>query len=1009
LVGRHDRQRAGELLRTFKGLDRELRDPEKERYAEMGRYAEVIGRDSAYRARGTYGPIPLFGPHSSFKVNLKKGVRWAEARDLGSGPAGDLRRKVRERFGATLVALDYNRDGKPDLFLVGAVVENGQVRDLLLRNDGDGLFTDVTGEAGLDQPRAALGCCVADFDNDGYPDLFLTGIGGIWLFRNGGPAQKNRFDDVTAKAGLDKIKSVCLGACFLDLDHDGDLDLVIAQYAGSVDEALHVLAGKNVEPSSGSLQVYLNVGEARPVLETQDPPPLNPAFKRLKAAWLDKPGPVVGMAATDLQRDGTVDLVVLGDRIAGEAMLNNRLLRFQRAPLPHGLAEPRLWNGVLVLDANHDGRSDLFAIGPDQKPAFLLSRAASRDEQDLNKRFETGPTNSPPLRQAQAFDLDYDGWTDIVGLSTQGQPVLLHNEGGKLVFIPEGLGSDKDWPTDLLAVTALNFDDGKHASLLVWSEKGGLQARRNLGNTNQALKLELTGHRRVEGKGTTVRCNADGIGVWVVAQTSDFRTGAENTTLCAGLGQSRQPLVLGLGPHSQAEVVRMRWPDNCWQAEMNKPACHVVRVEETNRKGDSCPLLFAWDGQRFGFVADFLGAGVLGEALPTGGCRQPRPEESVKIEAHQLVPKDGFYVLKVAEPMDEVTYLDRLQLVVVDHPAGIRVYPEERFVDGPPYPSQELRAFRAAGEVYPVRARDHKGRDVTATLRHWDRDTVSGFARRTWAGFAEEHWIELDFGDRLAHFGSRDRLMLCLAGWTDYPYPDSIWAAEQAGIPLVTPVLERRGDDGRWHTVISEAGFPAGLPRMILLDVTGKLGGKGCVLRLRTNMQIFWDQVFVAPVLENEFRATPLEVSKAILEERGCMKEYSPDGREPLLYDYHRLERVPVNVQSGRLTRLGPVADLLRARDDRFVIFGPGDEITVHFDARGLPPLLTGWKRSFVLRTAGYCKGCGIFTLTGDTVEPLPFQKMRSFPYEPGQPYPRTPRHEEYLRQYNTRLVGAIR
>ena len=111
---------------------------------------------------------------------------------------------------------------------------------------------------------------------------------------------------------------------------------------------------------------------------------------------------------------------------------------------------------------------------------------------------------------------------------------------------------------------------------------------------------------------------------------------------------------------------------------------------------------------------------------------------------------------------------------------------------------------------------DHRVKDVTQALAKWDRQTVDDFAQRSWLGYAEEHWVELDFGDRLAKFKPDDRLILCLAGWTDYPYPESIWAATQAGILLLPPTLERLDDKGRWQTVIADAGFPAGLPRRAL-------------------------------------------------------------------------------------------------------------------------------------------------------------------------------------------------
>ena len=157
-----------------------------------------------------------------------------------------------------MVLLDYNRDGKLDVFMVGAVVEKGKVRDLLLRNDGDNHFTDVTAEAGLAGDRPSLGCAVADYDNDGFPDLLITGAGVQKLFRNTGAG---RFEDATAKAGLDKVTTVCLGAGWADVDQDGDLDLILSQYAKTPEKALAQLRGKT-EGGPG-LAVFLNVARRR--------------------------------------------------------------------------------------------------------------------------------------------------------------------------------------------------------------------------------------------------------------------------------------------------------------------------------------------------------------------------------------------------------------------------------------------------------------------------------------------------------------------------------------------------------------------------------------------------------------------------------------------------------------------------------------------------------------------------------------------------------------------------
>ena len=273
---------------------------------------------------------------------------------------------------------------------------------------------------------------------------------------------------------------------------------------------------------------------------------------------------------------------------------------------------------------------------------------------------------------------------------------------------------------------------------------------------------------------------------------------------------------------THADVIQIRWPDNTRQAEFGQAAAQVVRIEESNRKPTSCPILFAWDGNRFGFITDFLGAGSLGERQPDGTCRPPRPEESVKIEPQQLRPRDGKYVLKFSEPMDEVTYLDRLQLVVLDHPTDVRVYPDERLATADPGPTQELLAFRS--EIFPVRAHDHRGRDLTKTLHKRDRITASDFARRSWMGFAEEHWVELDFGDRLSQFGPKDRLIFALPAGPITPTPNR---SGRGTSRVAMQPRARAQENGRWE-VLAEMAF-RGMPRMTTFEVTGKLTGPQCV------------------------------------------------------------------------------------------------------------------------------------------------------------------------------------
>jgi hypothetical protein len=425
-----------------------------------------------------------------------------------------------------------------------------------------------------------------------------------------------------------------------------------------------------------------------------------------------------------------------------------------------------------------------------------------------------------------------------------------------------------------------------------------------------------------------------------------------------------------MGKHQKAEALRVRWPDNVVQAELDVATGAPYKLVETNRKGTSCPVLMVWDGERFVFVTDFLGAGALGESGPDGSVRPPRGEESVKIEPGLLVPKGGEYLLKIAEPMDEVLYLDHLQLAVVDHPAGSTVFPDERFVFSGPQPTQKLLAF--AKQFRPTKATDHKGRDVTERVTKRDRKAVDGFAVRSWLGYAEDHSLTLEFGD----LPKAGRWHLVLAGWTEYPYPESMYAATRAGIELHPPVLEQfDAKADKWVTVC-DLGFPAGLPRVMTRELPAAPTGK---LRIRTNMQVFWDDIYLAPASDPE-TVTTLDVTRADLAARGFMQEVYPDGRPPVAYDDAKTEPVATTKWKGKLTKLGDVTDLLTKFDDRFVLCGPGDEITVRFDATKLPELKPGWKRSFVLKSQGYCKDTSTTTVTGGTVGPLPFRGMPNYP-----------------------------
>jgi hypothetical protein len=173
-------------------------------------------------------------------------------------------------------------------------------------------------------------------------------------------------------------------------------------------------------------------------------------------------------------------------------------------------------------------------------------------------------------------------------------------------------------------------------------------------------------------------------------------------------------------------------------------------------------------------------------------------------------------------------------------------------------------------------------------------------------------------------------------------------------------------------------------------------------------MRIYWDQILVASAdARSAPRVTRLDPSEARLRWRGFSAETTPDGREPFTYDYQRVSTTMTwKALAGRYTREGDVRPLLRRVDDMFVVSRPGDDIALSFDARAVPPLPAGWTRTFLLYAHGYSKEMNPRSASPDTVMPLPFRAMTTYPYGPDEHYPETQAHREYLARYNTRIVN---
>ena len=860
---------------------------------------------------------------------------------------------------------DLSGDGLVDLVLT-AQRKDGAGRLILLHSTPNGEFADATTHAGLSSASDPLSCALGDFDNDEVTDLAVACAGGARLFRGKGGGT---FTDVTDACGLGAGPVPSRVVLLLDADHDGDLDLFVG---GPTNQ----LWNNNTDGS----------------------------FTNIAA----RAGVAVGSATTvavlpgDLDGDRDADLVLLREGQPA-VLLNNELLgRYRVAEL--GVAVRGDLGGVLQ-DFNGDGLLDLLALGG--SPAalqFALGDGHGRFQRDpAFDQCARAAASWGNLRGIRAVDLDLDGDLDIAVFGTDGH--LLLNDGAGRFVLPT-----KVWPTpgetEVVGAELLNLK-GDLVPDLLQVERGPKHqitlARTTLRPLSTAVGLAPTGMR---GRDKRTRSPASGYGVTLTCRTGWREQKLTYTGLAGGPNQSALPAVLGVNGASRADYVQLQWPDGVAQMEMALAAGQTHRVAELQRKISSCPVLFAWNGQRFEFVTDFAGVGGLGYFVAPGEFGQPQPLEHVKIESNQLRPRYGSYELRVTEPMEETAYVDRLELRAIDHPAGWLVYPDERaFAAGPP-PTRELLVVERP--IFPARARTPEGRDCLDRLLRIDREYAYDPPRdRRFIGFCREHSLELDFGDRLAGLKAEDRVFLFIAGFIEYPYSQTVYAAAQARVTWQAIRVEQQTEDGAWQTIVPGGGWPGGMGRVFTLNLSGRSWGSNARLRLTTNLEVSYDQVFVGRHAgPDPVKVQSVPLAEAHLRRVGFAREYSPDGRMPLIYDYEGVDATaPFHVLKGAYTRYGPVKELLAEFDDRFVLVGPGDEIALEFDARKLTATPEGMTRSFILVSHAWCKDMDLYTATPQTLEPLPFSTMSKYPYPDGEAYPDTPGHREYRAAYNTRAL----
>src|ERR1700735_5620464 len=836
-----DVDHAREHLKKFQYITQnKIGAPMSLAYGEQGQYSRAVESPSAVLK----APAPI--KVRFVNVTAQAGIVLGATTNEKMGGDGGL--------GAGGCFIDYDGDGKLDVFLSDMGARGGIG---LYRNLGGGRFEDVTQKAGLDPDMHAVGCTAGDYDNDGMTDLAFTSGGRIFLLHN---EKDGRFKDVTQSAGI-KHDDLAIGLTFIDYDHDVDLELYVTRALNKAPQPPH---GYSAVEGTGWGEMWRNDG--------------NGTFTEVtESLGLSGIGPSFGAVGTDYNNDRAIDLVATGLG-AGTIFENPREGKFPvRRPWPKDRSEITL--GVAVLDFDKDSWMDL-AFTHMGEPGITLWRNNHGKTFD---RVALPETNWVRAYGVAAIDYDNDGWVDLVAVGEtkegKGEVRLFRNLGADgFKDVTADVGLDKIQLKEPRAIITGDYDGDGATDLLITQNHGPAVLLRNEGgNQNHWLRLSLKG----------LADNKSAIGTKVEVFAGGNRQKFEVAGSNGYLGQNSPYLTVGLGDSKEADIVRMLWPTGVLQDEINAAGDKEQKFLEIDRRGSSCPTLFVWNGERYQFVADMLGAGVVGHWVGPGQRDIPRPVEYIKIDrnairahpdAHSSTGagqdfshnrgevRHSSLSFRFMEPLEEAVYLDQVRLLAVDHPAEVEVYPNEYFASNPPYPEFEVVVSRDAKP--PAGAWDEHGHNVLPDLLA--HRYFGDFALTQFQGFAKPHSLTLDLGE--AYRGGP--LWLLLHGEVEYFSANSMYAASQAGVQAISPYVEALVGN-KWKRVIDDMGFPAGGPRTMTADLTGKLPPGTRKIRITTNLQVYGDSILIDRTAQdsrdNALRPhlTPVPLVRADLEFHG--------------------------------------------------------------------------------------------------------------------------------------------
>lgn len=855
---------------------------------------------------------------------------------------------------------DFDLDGRLDLCLL----ESGRVVVLSRAPTGEDWLpiasADVSGEwrgmllidvdddrvaplAASNEQSARVECHRADLD------VVLFGANGLQVLLNTADQDSGQRSLTSVDAFGDTPMQDVRSCLPLDADMDGDLDLLVS--------------------GGGGVQLLSNRGNA--------------SFRVRDDSILGLPEGMLIASATAVDFDRDVDLDVLFAAADGSLNMLENLrhgnLRWREMVLSGPAIQDA--SAVDVVDCDGNVSWDVVTGSPSSLNLDLTRTVVRGDVQPVEKHELHVASN-----HLTVADFDNDSLDEILCWSDSEVTLVDCALDGELSPFN---GTDLGPPADVQVVDVDygDIDDDGDLDVVVLTQNGVEFFNNALDPPSGWIDIALVAEQADEERGiSSKRVNHYGLGSLI-----EMKVGSAYREQIV-----RRPRThFGLDSLGDVDVLRVVWtngvPSNLLQPEPNQAICEVQTL------GTSCPYLYTWNGDRHVFVTDLCWAAPLGLRDSQGQVVPHRDWEYVRIDGRMLVPEDGLYRLQVTEELWEATYFDQVRLVAIDHPADISIYSNEKV--GPP----EMAEYRIHTVREPqslVSARDQRGRDVLAEIAAPDDVYLRLQDDRIAQGYTDETYLELELGE----LREPRQIMLYLTGWL-YPTDANINAAlaENPDLPgPQPPSIQVPSASGEWIEAVPYMGFPGGKTKTIAVDISNIFPTDDYRLRIVTSMELFWDHIFFT-VDESpaDFVERELELVSADLHFRG-VSEFTPHPHNgPDRYHYDRVAPPRFAPMGGAFTRFGDVRELITTPDDRLLVIGCGDECTLEF-AVPSEPLPEGWTRDFILHSVGWDKDANLHTVYGQTVEPMPYRNMQSYPYPPDS-FPGSPEYDEYLRTYQTR------